>query len=108
MRYPALALCLLPLLCSPCRANEQEIRIEIRNHRFQPAEIAVPAGQKLKLVVENQDDEEEEFESYSLNREKVVPPHGAVTVWVGPLEAGTHEFFGDYHPATAQGRLIAK
>lgn len=35
----------------------------IRNHRFEPAELKVPAGKKIKLLVLNQDASIEEFES---------------------------------------------
>jgi hypothetical protein len=73
-----------------------------------PAEITVPARKKLKLVIENQDATAEEFESYELNREKVVPPKGRVTIFVGPLEPGRYPFFGDFHKETAKGVLIAK
>jgi hypothetical protein len=68
----------------------------------------VPAGQKLRLVVENQDPTPEEFESYALNREKVVPGHGRIVVYVGPLEPGMYEFFGEFNMAAARGRLIAR
>ena len=56
----------------------------------------------------SQDATAEEFESYELNREKVVPPKGQVTIFVGPLEPGRYPFFGDFHKETAKGVLIAK
>jgi hypothetical protein len=68
----------------------------------------VPAGQKIKLVVENQDPTPEEFESYTLNREKVVPGNGQITVLVGPLKPGKYEFFGEFNQDTAQGTLVAE
>jgi plastocyanin len=82
--------------------------VVIRNHRFEPAEIKVPAGKKVKLVIENQDPTAEEFESHDLNREKVVPPKGKVTVFVGPLKPGRYPFFGDFHKETAKGVLIVE
>ncbi|HSD73202.1 MAG TPA: cupredoxin domain-containing protein, partial [Steroidobacteraceae bacterium] len=54
-------------------ADPVEFKLVIKDHRFVPAELKVPAGQKIKLVVDNQDATPEEFESYTLNREKVVP-----------------------------------
>jgi plastocyanin len=89
-------------------AQETEVRIAIRDHKFEPAEVNVPAGQKIKLVIEIQDATAEEFESYELNREKVVPPKGTVTVFVGPLKPGRYPFFGDFHKDSAKGVLIAK
>jgi plastocyanin len=90
------------------QAQEGDVRITIREHKFEPAEIKVPAGKKLKLVIDNQDATAEEFESYELNREKVVPPKGQVILFVGPLKPGRYPFFGDFHKETAQGALIAE
>lgn len=85
-----------------------EIKLAIRNHRFVPAELAVPANTKIKLIVVNEDPTPEEFESHELNREKVVTGRGTIPVYVGPLKPGRYPFFGDFHSDTAQGALIAK
>jgi hypothetical protein len=89
-------------------ADPVEYRLVIKAHRFQPAELKVPAGQKIKLVVENQDPTPEEFESYSLNREKIVPGSSKIIVMVGPLKPGRYEFFGEFNMDTAQGVLVAQ
>jgi len=89
-------------------AEEATAHLTIRNHRFEPTEVAVPVGQKIKLVVENDDSTPEEFESYDLNREKVVPGKASMTIFVGPLQAGRYRFFGDFNRDTAQGVLVAK
>jgi len=68
----------------------------------------VPAGQKLRLVIENKDSTPEEFESYELNREKIVAPGSKITVFVGPLKPGRYEFFGDFNPKTARGWLVVR
>lgn len=85
-----------------------ELTVLIREHRFEPAEVRVPAGQKVKLIIDNQDASAEEFESYELNREKIVGANSRITVWVGPLKAGRYPFFGEFHQDTAQGVLIAE
>ena len=89
-------------------AQETEVRLVIRDHKFTPAELNVPAGKKIKLVIENQDSTAEEFESDELKREKVIPPKGQVSVFVGPLEPGRYPFYGEYNKNTAKGVLIAK
>src|ERR1700687_2481962 len=99
---------LLGACVASAQAQETEVRLVIRDHKFEPAEVRVPAGKKVKLMIENQDATAEEFESYELNREKVVPPKGTVTVFVGPLKPGRSPFFGDFHKDTAQGVLIAE
>jgi plastocyanin len=89
-------------------AADQEIALVIKNHRFEPAELKVPAGQRVKLVVHNQDITAEEFESYALNREKIVPAGAKTTIFIGPLKPGRYAFFGDYNQATAQGAIVAE
>ncbi len=98
-------LCLLPL---PAMADYPEFALVIRDHRFEPAEIRVPAGQKIRLVVHNQDGSPEEFESYELKREKIIPPGAKAQIFVGPLSPGRYPFFGDFHEKTARGAIIAE
>jgi plastocyanin len=94
--------------CLSAVAAEPEVQLVIKGHRFEPAELKVPAGQRIKLVVHNQDATPEEFESHSLNREKVVPAGGKVTIYIGPLDRGRYTFFGEYHEKTAQGAVVAE
>jgi plastocyanin len=96
------------LLAGAATAQDAEVKIVIRDHKFEPAEVTVPAGKKVKLVIENQDATAEEFESYELNREKVVPPKGRITVFVGPLKPGRYPFFGEFHKDSAKGVLVAQ
>ncbi len=95
-------------LASAARADDPEFTLNIKDHRFDPAELQVPAGVKIRLIVKNLDPTPEEFESTELHREKVVSPGQQILVIVGPLDAGTYGFFGDFHQDTAQGKLIAK
>lgn len=81
--------------------------IEIRNHLFQPDIITIPAGVKVKLVVHNRDATPEEFESFELNREKVIMGGTTATVFIGPLAPGEYPFFGEFNPNTALGKIIA-
>ena len=54
----------------------------------------------FRLLVENRDATPEEFESYALNREKVVAPGSTAIIYVGPLSAGRYEYFGDFNPTS--------
>lgn len=85
-----------------------EFALTIRDHRFHPSELQVPAGQKIKLVIHNEDPTPEEFESHELQREKIIKGHGKGVVFVGPLEPGEYPFFGEFHMDTALGKLVAK
>jgi hypothetical protein len=82
--------------------------LRIKDHRFIPQELEIPAGKKIKLIVKNEDPSAEEFESHSLNREKIVAGGRQIIVYIGPLSAGKYDFFGDFFPKTAQGTIIAK
>jgi hypothetical protein len=100
----------MPLLLAgvPARADEPEITLVIRNHRFEPVEVKVPAGQKVKLVIHNQDSSAEEFESATLRREKLVPAGQKVVVYIGPLKPGSYPFMGEFNQTTAQGRVLVE
>lgn len=89
-------------------ADEGDYSLIIKDHRFLPAEITIPAGKKVKLLVENQDSTAEEFESHSLNREKIIAGKGKATIYIGPLNAGRYPFEGEFNATTAQGAIIAQ
>lgn len=89
-------------------ADMPTFTLTLRDHRFIPESLEVPAGRRVKLVVHNEDATVEEFESHDLGREKLVAGRGSIVVYVGPLTAGEYAFFGEYHQETANGRLIAR
>ncbi len=94
---------------APASADEKPVvTVEIRGHKFSPATVEAPAETRFILLVKNMDPTPEEFESYELNREVIVPGNGEKKVNIGPLKAGSYPFFGEFNPATAQGTLVAK
>jgi hypothetical protein len=100
---------LLVLAAQPALAAElPEFTLTIRGHRFDPPELRIPAGQKVRVLVVNADSTPEEFESHELNREKVIPGNATGIVFLGPLAQGTYPFFGDFNQATAQGAVVVK
>ena len=82
--------------------------ITIRNHRFEPSEIHVPAGRRIVLTVVNADPLSEEFDSAALKVEKVIAGSSAGSVRLRPLDPGRYPFVGEYHADTAQGMLVAE
>lgn len=82
--------------------------LTVKDGRFSPDTLEVPAGKKIKLVVKNEGPGAEEFESHDLNREKLIPVGKSVDILIGPLKPGTYGFFGEFHPNTAKGRIVAK
>lgn len=89
-------------------AADTEVTIVIKDHRFTPSDVRVPAGQKVKLIIDNQDATPEEFESHELNREKIIAPKSKATIYIGPLKAGKYPFVGEFNQATARGIVIAE
>ena len=84
------------------------LELEIRDHLFYPSVLTVPANTKVKLIVYNRDATPEEFESYELNREKVIMGGQKAIIFIGPLAPGEYPFFGEFNPKTAQGKVIAE
>jgi plastocyanin len=105
MKRALLALAFLPTLAF---AGTPEFGLNIKDHQFSPAELKVPAGTKIKLVVNNLDSTPEEFESHSLNREKVIAGKSKAAIYVGPLKPGKYSFVGEFHEDTARGVIVAE
>lgn len=90
------------------RAAADDLTLTIKNHRFEPAEITVPANARVQLTIVNADDTPEEFESSALKVEKVVPGSAKAIVRIGPLKPGRYPFVGEFHEETAKGVVVAK
>lgn len=90
------------------KAETLEVELRIRDHLFFPSTLIIPANQKVKIRVINEDPTPEEFESFELNREKVIAAHSQTVIFIGPLEVGEYSFFGEFYPKTAQGIVVAK
>jgi Cupredoxin-like domain len=82
--------------------------LTIKDHRFTPAEIKVPANERVTITVINEDATPEEFESNSMKIEKVIAGKSKGVVRIGPLKPGRYPFIGEYNEATAKGVVIAE
>ena len=98
----------LLILSLTSEAADKTYHLIIENHVFVPAVIEIPKNTKVKLVIHNKDKLAEEFDSFDLNREKVIFAGKKSTIFIGPLPAGEYSFFGEYHPISAQGKVIIK
>jgi heme/copper-type cytochrome/quinol oxidase subunit 2 len=98
----------IPLLLTvSVQAQTPAFSVTIRNHRFVPDQIEVPANQKVEVHVINADPTPAEFESFELRREKVVAAGQEITLYIGPLKPGSYEFFDDFNPS-ARGHVVAR
>ena len=100
----------LSLAVANAFAGADEFILTIKNHGFEPKELKVPAGKKIKLIVVNEDPTPAEFESKSLGREKVIPGKTKGLINIGPLQPGRYGFVEEYHEkeTAAQGTIVVE
>jgi hypothetical protein len=104
-----LAIVTTTMLAAPAQAEGTPRPVLIiKDGRFVPETLEVAAGQKISLEIRNEGKGAEEFESSDLNREKLIPAGGVVTIAIGPLKPGKYRFFGEFNPKTAQGVIVAR
>lgn len=89
-------------------SKAEDYTIVIKDRNFSPRDLIIPAGQKVKIIVKNEETTPVEFESHDLHREKVIVAGGEAVISVGPLEPGSYVFFDEFHPETPEGTITAK
>lgn len=87
---------------------QESFTLTIKDHKFDPAELHIPADKAATLVVKNLDATPEEFESKPLRIEKIVPANSEASFAVRPLKAGRYKFFGEFHEDSARGEIVAE
>jgi plastocyanin len=105
-----IALAALAFVAFNAFSATEEFTLTIKNHAFEPKELKVPAGKKIKIVVINEDATPAEFESKPLGREKVIPGKSKAVLNLGPLKPGRYGFVEEYHEteAAAQGTIVVE
>ncbi|EUC21572.1 cupredoxin domain-containing protein [Paraburkholderia hospita] len=106
--FIALALASTAVHAAGVMAAEESYSLTLKDHKFSPAELTIPAGKKVKVTVKNLDSTPAEFESDDFKAEKVIPAGKQVDVFIGPLKAGTYEFHDEYHEAESKTHLTVK
>jgi heme/copper-type cytochrome/quinol oxidase subunit 2 len=84
------------------------VTLTLKDHRFTPAEIHVPADTPVVLTVRNEDDSAEEIDSSQLKIEKVVAAGQEVRLTLRPLAKGTYPLSGEYHEDSAKAVLVVE
>jgi hypothetical protein len=103
-----LAFSLTALLGLVTAASAAEtVQLMLKDHHFTPDHIQVPADQRFRVELTNQDDTTDELESTDMKFEKIVVPGGKIGVFAGPLHPGTYKFYDEYHQDTATGQITA-
>ncbi len=106
--FSSFSLALVPSRGFAGEEKEVEIKIMIKDGKFNPQEVKVKAGIKIKLIVTNSDKSASEFESVDLDREKVVRPGQSITISLSNLDPGSYDFFDHFHPKTPHGKIIVE
>ena len=99
----------LMLATSPAEAEDlPTYTLAIKAGHFRPETVEVPAHTKFRLEIRNEGPGPEEFESTELLKEKVLAAGVTGRLVFQPLKPGTYGFFGEFHPETARGQIVAK
>jgi plastocyanin len=93
---------------SSTRADDSQPHVKFTGGHFEPASFNVTAGTPIKLTVLNEGTTPIEFESFELNRERVVAPGRTITVQLPKLDPGQYHFFDDFHHEVTQGTITAQ
>ncbi|KAA3649250.1 MAG: cupredoxin domain-containing protein [Proteobacteria bacterium] len=108
MRRTALTLCLTALASTAAWADKPTFTLIAENGRFTPEVVEVPANTRFRLEITNKNAGPEEFESLELRKETVLAPGVTRSIVFAPLKPGRYPFFGEFHPDTAKGEIVAK
>jgi hypothetical protein len=108
MRAAVLALAIGFGICWSGSVGAQEFTITIKDNKFEPAELRVPAKKRFTVYVVNDDATPEEFESAPMKVEKIIPGKSKALIRIGPLDPGRYDFVGEFHADTAKGVMIAE
>lgn len=104
------ALPVVVLACSALAAlaDEPTFKIDIKDGVITPLEIEVPANTRIRLEVTNSGTSPTEFESVQLKKEKVIAGGNSSVMVIRTLDAGTYDFFDDFHIDKPHAKIIAK
>lgn len=95
------------VLVQPAQAQTAEINITVKDKKFNPATITVPANKPFKLIVKNSDSAAMEIESHKPRFEKVIAPGTTAIINMKALDAGTYSFYDDFNKSN-KGKIVSK
>ncbi|MFN8544297.1 MAG: cupredoxin domain-containing protein [Candidatus Binatia bacterium] len=95
------------LVAAGAHADEAPIALAVEADGFAPTAIEAAARTSFRIAITNKTDRAIEFESFELNRERVVQPGQTVNVYLSDLEPGRYEFFDDFNQQR-RGALLVK
>jgi hypothetical protein len=105
---PSLIVLTIVALAAGARAEDNVFELRFENRRFTPQTITVPANKPFRIKIINAGKEAMEFESFKLNRERVVGPGETIIVNVPAMSSGSYDFYDDFHDDVPEGAIIVK
>ena len=93
---------------STLAGEEVSFELTLKGNQFTPAVLAIPANKRVKLTIKNLDSTPAEFEGRDFKAEKIIPAGGEVSLYIGPLGAGSYSFFDEFHEDQTKGTLVVK
>lgn len=82
------------------------VHLTLKDYRFTPETLTIPANQRVKVELSNEDANGDDFESKDLHVDKEVQAMSYVSFFVGPLAPGRYAFQAEKSAATAHGTII--
>ena len=102
------ALGLLMACMGASRAELPGALLVLQNGRISPAQIELPAGQRIKLRLLNKGPGPIEFENLDLRIEKVLAEGGESFVVLAAMRPGRYRFIDEFHPETGVFDLVIR
>lgn len=82
--------------------------VVVRDGRFTPERLEVPAGRKIRINLRNEGPGPLEFENPDMHVEKVLGPDASSFVVLPKLEPGEYSFTDEFNPVTGNLIVVAK
>lgn len=82
--------------------------VVVKDGRFSPDRVEVPAGRRVKLTLQNDGPGPLEFENDDMHIEKVLSAGARSFVVLPPLKPGEYDFVDEFNPITGELKVIAK
>ncbi|OGA60834.1 MAG: iron transporter [Betaproteobacteria bacterium RIFCSPLOWO2_12_FULL_65_14] len=108
LRRPLVLLAALVLAAAASAQDLPTFQIVMKDGRFTPERLEVPAGKRLKLVLKNEGRGPAEFENLSMRVEKVLAPGVTSFVVLHGLKPGEYRFVDEFRPNGGALTLVAK
>ena len=105
---PAGLLLAATLSAGAAHADDLAFKLTLKDHKFTPLVLTIPANTKVRFLVTNLDTTPAEFESDDFKAEKVIPAGKTVTVFIPALKAGAYEIHDEFNEDVSKTQLIVK